>query len=315
MKIVCKFGGTSLACKENIRRCIEIIKENPKRKYIVVSAPGKSNISKEKVTDLLFSCYKSRFDEKKFEKSFNQIKNIYLEIALVANNFPIKQELEKIYNEIKSSEANLDYVLSRGEYLNAKIVAHALGFIFLDAVKFVRFNKGELDLSATLACAKEYVDLQGVVIPGFYGKDEQGHIKTFSRGGSDITGSVVARAFNCDLYENWTDVDGIHVCDPKIISNSKRVSQISFRELREMSYMGASVLHAETLLPLQEYPIPIHLKSSFCPTLDGTEILKKRTELSEKETITCITGKNDYSNIQSNVRQTAWFRKKSNRSF
>ncbi len=243
-------------------------------------------------------CYQNRFNEKSFERAFTKIKEIYLEIVTLAENFPIEQELDKMYYEIKSSEANLDYVLSRGEYLNAKIMAHALEFKFLDASKFIRFNKGELDLQSTIDCAKEYVTLQGVVIPGFYGVDEYGHIKTFSRGGSDITGSVVARAFQCDLYENWTDVDGIHVCDPKIVTESKRVSQISFRELREMSYMGASVLHAETLLPLHEYPIPIHLKSSFYPTGAGTKILKKRTELSERETITCITGKNDYTCIQ-----------------
>ena len=298
MKIVCKFGGTSLSSSENIRRCIQIIKEKPERKFVVVSAPGKSNRTKQKVTDLLLSCYENRFNEEIFEDTFLQIKEIYLEIVSIAMGFPIIEELEKMHHEIKSSEANLNYVLSRGEYLNAKIIAQALGYTFLDAAKFIRFNKGELDLQATITCAKQYTGLQGVVIPGFYGIDEYGHIKTFSRGGSDITGSVVARAFLCDLYENWTDVDGIHVCDPKIVKNSKRVSQISFRELREMSYMGASVLHAETLLPLYEYPIPIHLKSSFSPSMEGTEILKKRTEPSEKETITCITGKNDYTCIQ-----------------
>lgn len=298
MAIVCKFGGTSLACAENIRRCLQIIKENPERKFVVASAPGKSMLSKQKVTDLLLLCYESRFDEEKFERIFTKIKDIFLEIVSVAEGFPIEEELQKTYNEIKASEANLDYVLSRGEYLNAKIIAYALGYTFLDAAKFIRFKKGELDLFSTIACAKQYADLQGVVIPGFYGLDEYGHIKTFSRGGSDITGSVVARAFQCELYENWTDVEGIHVCDPKIVPNSKRVSQISFRELREMSYMGASVLHAETLLPLHEYPIPIRLKSSFNPVASGTEILKKRTELAEKETITCITGKNDYTCIQ-----------------
>lgn len=149
-----------------------------------------------------------------------------------------------------------------------------------------------------MVCAKSLKIDGRCVIPGFYGLDEEGHIKTFSRGGSDITGSVVARVFDCELYENWTDVDGIHVCDPKVVKDSKQVAQASFRELREMSYMGASVLHAETLLPIYEQPIPIVIKNSFAPQLAGTQILKKRTEVADREVITCITGKNDYTCIQ-----------------
>lgn len=298
MLTTCKFGGTSLACSENIRRCCDIVRSDESRRFVVVSAPGKKDKTSTKVTDLLLSCYKNRFDEEVFNGLFSQIEAVFKEIASIVPAFPIGEELQTLCNQIKNSEANIDFVLSRGEYLNAKIIANSLGYEFLDATKFIRFCKGDLDMLATSKCAKTVSSNGKYVIPGFYGLDEHGHIKTFSRGGSDITGSVVARVFGCDLYENWTDVDGIRVCDPKIVENSKKVEQVSFRELREMSYMGASVLHAETLLPIVDEPIPIVIRNSFAPQLKGTEILKKRTEVSLRETITCITGKNDYTCIQ-----------------
>ena len=298
MAIVCKFGGSSLACSENIKKSCEIVLADDNRKFIVVSAPGKKKKTDKKVTDLLLECYHNRFEEEKFNEAFEGIKGIFYEISSLAENFPIEEELAELYRNVKHSEANLDFVLSRGEYLNAKIIARYLNCAFLDSAKFIRFKNGELDMESTLKAAKKLCISGRTVIPGFYGLDEEGHIKTFSRGGSDITGSVVARVFGCSLYENWTDVDGIHVCDPKTVEKSKRVTQVSFRELREMSYMGASVLHAETLLPIYETPIPIHLKSTFEPNLRGTEILKKRTEVADKEVITCITGKNDYTCIQ-----------------
>ncbi len=297
MKIICKFGGTSLASSEAIRRCIKIVQENKDRKIIVVSAPGKRGADSKKVTDILISCYVNRFDQDKFNALFEELSEVFKEISSLVPDFSIETELGDLRQQIKNPEANFDFVVSRGEYLNAKIIAKALDFEFLDATKFIRFKNGELDLTSTIEVAKTIPLEKGVVVPGFYGVDEFGHIKTFSRGGSDITGSVVTRVFEGDIYENWTDVDGIYICDPKVVKDSKRVSQISFRELREMSYMGASVLHAETLLPLYDYPVPIHLKSSFSPELKGTEILKKRTEVSDKETITCITGKNDYTCI------------------
>lgn len=299
MLITCKFGGTSLATPQNIQKCCQIIQEKAERKFIVVSAPGKKSKQGNKVTDLLHECYVNRFDAEKFEQAFSQIRQTFEEVATLAPDFPIQASLEKIREQIVNPEANEDFVLSRGEYLNAKIIAAYLQCEFLDAGSFIRFQKGELDLQATQNKAAEIrLKDSRYVIPGFYGRNENGHIKTFSRGGSDITGSVVARVFGCDLYENWTDVDGIHICDPKIVEDSKPVAQVSFRELREMSYMGASVLHAETLLPIYETPIPIHLKNTFAPHMVGTEILKKRTKLDEKETITCITGKNDYTCIQ-----------------
>lgn len=298
MLITCKFGGTSLACSENIRRSCDVIRADKNRKFVVVSAPGKKDKNATKVTDLLLACYQNRFNEDVFNGLFADVEETFKEIATLTPAFPIEDELQTVYRQIKNSEANIDFVLSRGEYLNAKIIANCLGYEFLDAAKFIRFSKGELDMRATINCAKSLPNNGCYVIPGFYGLDEHGHIKTFSRGGSDITGSIVARVFQCDLYENWTDVDGIRVCDPKIVEDSKKVDQVSFRELREMSYMGASVLHAETLLPIVDEPIPIVIRNSFAPQLKGTEILKKRTEVSLRETITCITGKNDYTCIQ-----------------
>lgn len=298
MAIVCKFGGTSLATGENVKRSCDIVRADNNRRYVVVSAPGKKDKNSKKVTDLLLECYKNRFDDGAFQNAFSQISKAFLNVASLVPDFPAQAELDCICAQIQQAEANLDFVLSRGEYLNAKLVAAYLGYSFLDAAKFIRFKDGELDLAQTLKNAAGLDKEKSYVIPGFYGLDEHGHIKTFSRGGSDITGSIVARAFGCELYENWTDVDGIHVCDPKVIENSKKVEQVSFRELREMSYMGASVLHAETLLPIFDNPVPIHLKNTFEPQKSGTQILKKRTEVSAKQTITCITGKNDYTCIQ-----------------
>lgn len=298
MSIVCKFGGTSLSCADNVRRCAEIVKADERRCFVVASAPGKKSKTDKKVTDLLYACHKNRFNEEAFNESFSLISAAFCEIATLVPAFPIEEELEAVCRQIKFSEASLDFVLSRGEYLNAKLLAAYLGYTFLDAARFVRFRQGELDLSATLQQAKSINEGGRYVIPGFYGVDEYGYVKTFSRGGSDITGSVVARAFACEAYENWTDVDGIYVADPRVIPRAKKVEQVSFRELREMSYMGASVLHSETLLPIYEQPIPIYLKNSFAPEKAGTQILKKRTQVAEREVITCITGKNDYTCIQ-----------------
>ena len=287
-----------MATGERIKNCCKIIQENTDRRFIVVSAPGKGTVNSQKVTDLLYECYERRFQKEVFDESFAKIAEIFREIASIVEDFPIEEALQTIYIQAKNPEANVDFVVSRGEFLNAKIIAAYLNYTFLDAKEFIRFTNGELDICATIQLAEKIDKNERYVIPGFYGRDERGHIKTFSRGGSDITGSIVARVANCELYENWTDVDGISVCDPKIVHNPKKVSEVSFRELREMSYMGASVLHAETLLPIFEQPIPILLKNSFEPESAGTRICKTRTDATKKETITCITGKNDYSCIQ-----------------
>lgn len=298
MSIVCKFGGTSLASAESVRRVGEIVKADERRRFVVASAPGKKNKTDRKVTDLLIGCYASSGNEDAFNECFEGVKAAFRGIAALVPSFPIEDELYGLYNEIRYSFTSEDYVVSRGEYLSAKLLAAYLGYEFLDAARFIRFAGGELDLAATMEQAKSINDGGRYVIPGFYGVDEKGYVKTFSRGGSDITGSVVARVFGCELYENWTDVDGIYVADPRVISRAKKVEQVSYRELREMSYMGASVLHSETLLPLLDAPIPIHLKNTFEPEKAGTQIVKKRTRVEDEEVIACITGKNDHTCIQ-----------------
>ena len=298
MSIVCKFGGTSLASAESVRRVGEIVKADERRRFVVASAPGKKNKTDRKVTDLLIGCYASSSNEDAFNECFEGVKAAFRGIAALVPSFPIEDELYGLYNEIRYSFTSEDYVVSRGEYLSAKLLAAYLGYEFLDAARFIRFAGGELDLAATMEQAKTINDGGRYVIPGFYGVDEKGYVKTFSRGGSDITGSVVARVFGCELYENWTDVDGIYVADPRVISRAKKVEQVSYRELREMSYMGASVLHSETLLPLLDAPIPIHLKKTFEPEKAGTQIVKKRTRVEDEEVIACITGKNDHTCIQ-----------------
>lgn len=298
MSIVCKFGGTSLASAESVRRVGEIVKADDRRRFVVASAPGKKNKTDRKVTDLLIGCYANSGNEDAFNECFEGVKAAFRGIAALVPSFPIEDELYGLYNEIRYSFTSEDYVVSRGEYLSAKLLAAYLGYEFLDATRFIRFMDGELDLAATMEQAKTINDGGRYVIPGFYGVDEKGYVKTFSRGGSDITGSVVARVFGCELYENWTDVDGIYVADPRVISRAKKVEQVSYRELREMSYMGASVLHSETLLPLLDAPIPIHLKNTFEPEKAGTQIVKKRTRVEDEEVIACITGKNDHTCIQ-----------------
>ncbi|MBQ8352352.1 MAG: aspartate kinase [Clostridia bacterium] len=298
MSIVCKFGGTSLASAESVRRVGEIIKADDRRRFVVASAPGKKNKTDRKVTDLLIGCYANSDNEDAFNECFEGVKAAFRGVAALVPSFPIEDELYGLYNEIRYSFTSEDYVVSRGEYLSAKLLAAYLGYEFLDATRFIRFMDGELDLAATMEQAKRINAGGRYVIPGFYGVDEKGYVKTFSRGGSDITGSVVARVFGCELYENWTDVDGIYVADPRVISRAKKVEQVSYRELREMSYMGASVLHSETLLPLLDAPIPIHLKNTFEPEKAGTQIVKKRTRVEDEEVIACITGKNDHTCIQ-----------------
>ena len=298
MSIVCKFGGTSLASAENVRRCAEIIKADERRRYVVASAPGKKHAADKKVTDLLIGCYANLNNEEGFNACFEGIKAAFVEIAKLVPSFPIEDELNSLYSEIRYALNGQDYVVSRGEYLSAKLLAAYLGYEFLDAARFIRFRGGELDLEQTIEQAKNINDGGRYVIPGFYGVDEHGYVKTFSRGGSDITGAIVARVFGAELYENWTDVDGIFVADPRVISRAKKVEQVSYRELREMSYMGASVLHSETLLPLIDYPIPIHLRNTFAPEKEGTKIVKKRERVEDEEVIACVTGKNDYTCIQ-----------------
>lgn len=296
---VCKFGGTSLADGNNIRRAAEIVFSDPSRKFAVVSAPGKRYSDDVKVTDLLYESFKESRGKDRCGEAFAKIRKRFLSIvAELGLNFDITPILDRTEADIAAS-GSADFAASRGEYLNARIVAALLGWEFVDAKDIIFFDeKGAFDekrsyplIEARLSAAKH------AVIPGFYGTGADGEIKTFSRGGSDISGSIVARAVNADLYENWTDVSGFLACDPRIVQSPEKIEVISFKELRELSYMGANVLHAEAIFPVRKGDIPIKIKNTFRPDDAGTLILPSKKYTPHGNIVTGIAGKKDFTVI------------------
>ena len=296
---VCKFGGTSLADGNNIRRAAEIVLSDPSRKFAVVSAPGKRYSDDVKVTDLLYESFKESRGKDRCGEAFAKIRKRFLSIvAELGLNFDITPILDRTEADIAAS-GSADFAASRGEYLNARIVAVLLGWEFVDAKDIIFFDeKGAFDekrsyplIEARLSAAKH------AVIPGFYGTGADGEIKTFSRGGSDISGSIVARAVNADLYENWTDVSGFLACDPRIVQSPEKSEFISFKELRELSYMGANVLHAEAIFPVRKGDIPIKIKNTFRPDDAGTLILPSKKYTPHGNIVTGIAGKKDFTVI------------------
>ena len=298
-RFVCKFGGSSLANAAQFKKVAEIIKDRPVRKYIVVSAPGKRNDDDVKVTDMLYSCYYSADARQDYSIILGQIRDRFAEIVEgLSINFDLDAEIEEIKKNL-SEHPMKDYMASRGEYLNAKIMAKFLGFEFVDAADAVRFDQsGEFlaeqtnrDLNALLS-NKEYV-----VIPGFYGARPDGQIQTFSRGGSDITGSIVARAIFADMYENWTDVSGMLSADPRIIKDPFPILALSYRELRELSYMGASVLHEDAVFPIRKANIPLNIRNTNHPDDPGTLISAELPRVPRKHKVTGIAGKKGFSAV------------------
>lgn len=295
---VLKFGGTSLADAEHFKQVADIIKADPDRKYVVASAPGKRFSTDNKVTDLLYECYELASEEKDITDIFSKITDRYNSII---EGLGIDLDLSETYEKIKLSfihNSGRDYVASRGEYLNAKILAKYLGFQFVDAKKCIFFNdSGAFDAEKTNDKLKDYLArYEYAVIPGFYGSMPNGTIKTFSRGGSDITGSIVARAASADIYENWTDVSGFLMADPRCIKSPKVIEKITYRELRELSYMGATVLHEESIFPVRCAKIPINIRNTNCPDEEGTFILPQCDDIPE-HIITGIAGKKGFSTI------------------
>ncbi len=289
---VLKFGGSSLADAAQFKKVAEIIKAQPERRYIIASAPGKRTDDDIKVTDLLLNFFEETLDEENIEESFAPIEQRYNSII---TDLGLDLSLEKQFEKIKASVSNhagRDYFASRGEYLNAKILAEYLGYQFVDARKIIFFkDDGTLDTETTNKKIKEVLDnYEYAVIPGFYGSMPNGTIKTFSRGGSDITGSLVARGVNADIYENWTDVSGLLMVDPRIIKNPKTVKEITYRELRELSYMGATVLHEDAIFPVRKANIPINIKNTNAPEDDGTMIVSKARTSGSDSVITGIAG-------------------------
>ena len=298
MKKVVKFGGSSLASARQFKKVGDIIRSDKSRRYVVPSAPGKRNDKDEKVTDLLYQCYDAASGGTSYKKILEKIKKRYEEIIDGLNlNLNLDSEFDRI-EENFIAKAGRDYAASRGEYLNGLVMAEYLGFEFIDAAEVVFFHdNGVFDAEATdkeLSERLEHVDR--AVIPGFYGSRHDGTVKTFSRGGSDVTGSIVAKAIHADMYENWTDVSGFLVTDPRVVENPQVIETITYRELRELAYMGASVLHEDAIFPVRKEGIPINIRNTNRPDDKGTLIVES-TCRKPKYTITGIAGKKGFCSI------------------
>lgn len=298
MKKVVKFGGSSLANAEQFRKVAEIIHGESSRRYVVPSAPGKRMSGDTKVTDMLYDCYQSAPNKQDISRKLRIIAARYQEIIDgLGLGLDLAPEFEKIQAAFEAQMGS-DYAASRGEYLNGMIMSAYLGFPFVDAAEIVCFDEdGEFDSEKTNKVMSERLkDMETAVIPGFYGAMPDGRIKTFSRGGSDITGSIVARAVHADMYENWTDVSGFLVTDPRIVKNPVTIETITYRELRELSYMGATVLHADSIFPLRQEGIPVNIRNTNRPQDPGTLIVES-TCRQPKYTITGIAGKKGFCAI------------------
>ena len=299
MKKVVKFGGSSLASAEQFKKVGDIIRADETRRFVVPSAPGKRNSNDTKVTDLLYKCYRAaEKGHTDFDKVLTEIKARYQEII---DGLGLGLSLEEDFNIIEEkfkNHAGEEYAASRGEYLNGKIMADYLGYEFVDSAKIIRFDgEGQFDMEMTNRLTREYLkDKENAVIPGFYGAMEDGTVKTFSRGGSDITGSIVAGALDADLYENWTDVSGFLIADPRIIENPKSIDTITYRELRELSYMGATVLHEDAIFPVRKAGIPINIRNTNRPEDAGTMIVEDTCK-KPAYTITGIAGKKGFCSL------------------
>ena len=296
---VAKFGGSSVADALQIEKIRNIIENDEDIKYVVVSAPGKRFSEDSKVTDLLYLC-KTHIEHKiPYEQIFQVICDRFMAVEV---NLDVDIDLEHEFEEIKrnlEAGASADYIASRGEYLNAMIIASYLGYDFVDAAKIVKFDeKGRFMEELTdKAIRKELANHEKAVIPGFYGSKIDGSVKTFSRGGSDITGSIIARAVGADMYENWTDVSGFLMADPRIVKDPKPISTVSYKELRELSYMGASVLHEDAIYPARVANIPINIRNTNRPEDPGTIITAEPAKLEDGQIIAGIAGSKDFTVI------------------
>lgn len=298
MKKVVKFGGSSLASAKQFKKVGDIIRADAERRYVVPSAPGKRHMHDTKVTDMLYECYALAEQDKNFDAALKQIKLRYEEIITgLEIDLSLDGEFQKIEQQFKA-KAGKDYAASRGEYLNGIIMANYLGFAFVDAAEVVVFREdGNFDADKTDALlGKRLEELERAVIPGFYGAKEDGTVKTFSRGGSDITGSIVAKAVHADVYENWTDVSGFLIADPRIIDRPEGIETITYRELRELSYMGATVLHEDAIFPVRKEGIPINIRNTNAPDDKGTWIVESTCQKS-RYIITGIAGKRGFCSI------------------
>jgi len=298
MLFVAKFGGSSLSSETQFQKVKKIIAENPARRAIVVSALGKRAHEDNKLTDLLYLLYAHIKHGVAFTALWETIEQRFLTVKQELNlTYELAQDLEKIKSELSHSSLTVDYLVSRGEYLTAKLMSEYLGYSFVDAKDIIMFSAdGKVDLNASRQKLTQLIDQDfKVVIPGFYGAYPNGKIKLLDRGGSDITGSIIANCLQADKYENWTDVPGILMADPRIIPSPAPIPFITYEELSELSYMGANVLHEESIYPIRQFNIPIHIKSTNEPDANGTLICDQMT--APKEMITGIAGKRDFVSI------------------
>jgi len=302
--IVCKFGGSSLARASQIRKAESIINADPNRRYVINSAPGKRDSGDQKITDLLYLCHEHASRSLPFEEVFSVIANRFQDIA---DELELQLDLSAELATIEASIAEhgrfgrpADYAASRGEYLNGKIIAALLGWRFIDAAEVIFFNaQGKLDNQRTYDVLAEKLAGQPTVIPGFYGSTPDGQVKTFSRGGSDITGAIVARALHAQSYENWTDVPGLLITDPRIVADAYSIEIITYQELRELSYSGAAVLHEDAVFPVREAGIPVRIRDTNNPEHPGTVIVpREHPEAQKGYLITGIAGRKDFTVIQ-----------------
>ena len=303
---VAKFGGSSLANAEQFKKVKDIITSDSSRKFVINSACGKDKGHKHKVTDLLYLSYAHIKYGVEYDSVFGNIESVYTKIR---DDLNLKLDLKKEFDTIKkdmSSGRGEDYLVSRGEYLAGLLLAEYLDAQFIDSKDVIKFDyEGNVDLEKTKeAFDKKYEKGKIAVIPGFYGEMPNGHIKVMSRGGSDVTGSIIARIVNADVYENWTDVSGLLVADPKIIDSPKAIEQISYSELRALSYMGANVLHEETVYPIKDQKIPIHIMNTNDKTAKGTMIVSDDTAKESALELTGISGKKGFTIF--NIKKTHW---------
>lgn len=297
--IVCKFGGSSLSNAQQFKRVKEIVMAHPQRRIVVPSAPGKGPKEKHKVTDLLLMCYQLASHHLSFDDIFNLVRDRFLAIRdQLGMDLAIETDLEAIHDRIGQG-ADYDYCASRGEYLNGKLLAEFLGYNFMDAAEVIGIHAGDRGRRHdSLVRADAFEPGKAYVVPGFYGVDEHDRIKTFSRGGSDITGALLAAALNAALYENWTDVSGFMMADPRIVKNSLPIETITYRELRELSYMGAPVLHEAAVFPVKAKGIPIRILNTNRPQDTGTLIIPDQEASAQTRGITGIAGKQNYTVVR-----------------
>jgi len=292
--VVSKFGGSSVSEASQIRKVKKIIESNSKRRLIVVSAPGKRNPEDEKITDLLYKC-SSEVESGLEPKSFKIIRERYTDICNDLGLDDISEILDEVESGIASGKG-ADYAASRGEYLSARLLSVFFEAEFIDTAEVIKLtDDGRVEESSYKTLNDKITDGERYIIPGFYGSNSKGEIKTFSRGGSDITGAIAARATNAEIYENWTDVSGLLMSDPRLVDNPGVVKELTYKEIRELASIGANVFHEEAITPIKDYNIPINIRNTNFPEADGTMIVTNRD--ASKSPIVGISGKTGYRNI------------------